>query len=243
MTPRALRLRRMRSTTGDFSQLVRVFCRNCRQSPCSAGNPKYMILPSSGTAGPGASLANSNFYPFIIGPACFFLTESGITSSTSLTGADFTDVQVGFGTGPDTTLGVGTGVVTPLPAAATSGFGLECGLLALACSANAGWPEISLLNSPCVVLQCLARTLRFVDTFCLVYPGSSSGHGFSGNCRAIVFLREVSYLSCQSLAMRLHHEGLPCSVFAAASPRRGADAVVPGQRFVPWPRNTNFLEW
>src|SRR5579862_5458306 len=41
-----------------------------------AGNPQYMILPSSGTAGPGNSLANSNFDPFIIGPATFFLATA-----------------------------------------------------------------------------------------------------------------------------------------------------------------------
>ncbi len=63
-----------------------------------AGNPHYMILPSSGTAGPGASLANSNFFPYIIGPAEFFLTVPGIT------GLNITNVEVSFGTSPDKTL-------------------------------------------------------------------------------------------------------------------------------------------
>ncbi len=69
-----------------------------------AGNPHNMILPSSGTAGPGSSLDNGNFDPYIIGPADFFLTIAGITSSTDLTSSNFTDVMVGFGTGPDDTL-------------------------------------------------------------------------------------------------------------------------------------------
>ena len=69
-----------------------------------AGNPHYMILGSTGTAGPGSSLSNSNFDPFVIGPAAFFLTVSGITTSTTLTSSNFTNVMVGFGTGPDKTL-------------------------------------------------------------------------------------------------------------------------------------------
>src|ERR1700692_3193679 len=40
----------------------------------ATGNPHFMILPSSGKAGPGKSLALSNFDPYIIGPANFFLT-------------------------------------------------------------------------------------------------------------------------------------------------------------------------
>jgi hypothetical protein len=67
-------------------------------------NPQYMILPSSGTAGPGSSLANSNFYPYIIGPATFFLADSAVTATTVLD-ADISSVDIGFGTGPDKTLG------------------------------------------------------------------------------------------------------------------------------------------
>lgn len=78
------------------------------------GNPHWMILPSNGSAGPGASLTNSNFDPFIIGPASFFLTVPGVTTSTVLTGLNISNVQVGFGTGPDTTLTAGPpGGVTP----------------------------------------------------------------------------------------------------------------------------------
>jgi hypothetical protein len=66
-----------------------------------AGNPTWMILPATGTAGPGKSLANSNFFPFVIGPTDFFLSDPGVTASTTLTSANFTDVKVSFGTGPD----------------------------------------------------------------------------------------------------------------------------------------------
>ena len=68
-----------------------------------AGNPHYMILPSSGKAGPGSSLANSNFYPYIIGPATFYITDSGVTTTTDLA-ADISSVELSFGTGPDVTL-------------------------------------------------------------------------------------------------------------------------------------------
>jgi hypothetical protein len=73
-----------------------------------AGNPHFMILPSTGTAGTGSSLDNSNFNPYMIGPGDFFLTVPGVTSSSNLfdptTFASLiTGVKVGFGTGPDTT--------------------------------------------------------------------------------------------------------------------------------------------
>ena len=96
-----------------------------------AGNPLYMILPSTGTAGSGASLANSNFDPYIIGPADFFLTDAGITSGTVLTSTNFTSLIVGFGTGPDTFSCPGVGTLVPLPPAAPAGLAMF-GLLALA---------------------------------------------------------------------------------------------------------------
>jgi hypothetical protein len=80
----------------------------------ATGNPHYMILPSSGTAGPGSSLAQSNFDPYIIGPANFFISVTGVTSTTDLTG-DITGVTVGFGTGPDKTLSANVTSVTPEP--------------------------------------------------------------------------------------------------------------------------------
>jgi hypothetical protein len=79
-------------------------------------NPIYMILPSSGITGAGASLADGHFDPYILGPANFFLTVPGITANTVLTGANFTGVTVGFGTGPDTTL---TAQLAPEPASLT----------------------------------------------------------------------------------------------------------------------------
>jgi hypothetical protein len=75
----------------------------------ATGNPHYMILPSSGKAGPGKSLADGHFDPYIIGPANFFLSISGVTATTDLTD-DFTGVKISFGTGPDKILGTnGTG--------------------------------------------------------------------------------------------------------------------------------------
>jgi hypothetical protein len=94
-----------------------------------AGNPHFMILPSSGKAGSGKSLANSNFYPYMIGPGTFFLTDPGVSTSTILTTANFTNVKVSFGTGSDKTLatagsgssgGGGPGpLVVPEPSSAT----------------------------------------------------------------------------------------------------------------------------
>jgi hypothetical protein len=69
-----------------------------------AGSAQYMILPSSGTAGPGKSLADSNFFPYIVGPANFYLTVPGVTPGTNLTSANFTNVKVSFGTSPDANL-------------------------------------------------------------------------------------------------------------------------------------------
>ncbi len=60
-------------------------------SPTAGGNPQYMILPSAGTVGPGNSLTNSNFDPFIIGPADFFLTVPGITANTVLDEDNFSE--------------------------------------------------------------------------------------------------------------------------------------------------------
>jgi hypothetical protein len=80
-----------------------------------AGNPHFMILPSTGTAGNGQSLSNGNFDPYIIGPATFFLTDAAVTSSTALENY-ISAVDVSFGTGPDKTLGTGTGTVTTLGA-------------------------------------------------------------------------------------------------------------------------------
>jgi len=81
-----------------------------------AGNPHYMVLPSSGTAGSGSSLANSNFFPFVNGPLEFFLTVPGVTATTTLTTANFTNVQISFGTTPDATLDTtGSGSSGPGP--------------------------------------------------------------------------------------------------------------------------------
>ena len=73
-------------------------------SPTATGNAQYMILPSAGTAGDGNSLTNSNFDPFIIGPADFFLTVPGMTANFDLDEINFSNVKIEFGTGPDTTI-------------------------------------------------------------------------------------------------------------------------------------------
>ena len=101
-----------------------------------AGNPEHMIIPSAGTAGSGGSLNNGNFGHFIIGPADFFLTVPGITTSTVLTASNFTGVTLGFGTGPDTyETGSPPGTPrtpVPVPAAAWTGMALLAGLGAVA---------------------------------------------------------------------------------------------------------------
>jgi hypothetical protein len=71
-------------------------------SPTASGNPLYMILPSTGTVADGNALSNSNFDPFVIGPADFFLTVPGMTASTVLGQYSFSNVIIEFGTGPDT---------------------------------------------------------------------------------------------------------------------------------------------
>lgn len=96
-------------------------------SPTGTGNPHYMILPSAGTAGPGNSLSNSNFYPFAVGATNFFLAVSGMTTSSDLDG-QISNLKVSFGTGPDKTLATqlvpGTGghpSPVPLPASVSTG--------------------------------------------------------------------------------------------------------------------------
>ncbi len=73
-------------------------------SVAAPGNPVYMILPAAGTTGPGASLSNGHFDPYVLGSASFFLSDAGITASTVLSAANISGVTVGFGTSPDTTL-------------------------------------------------------------------------------------------------------------------------------------------
>jgi hypothetical protein len=88
------------------------------------GNPDYMILPSSGTAGPGASLKQGKFDPYVLGSANFFLKVAGVTSSTILTAANFTGLSVGFGTGPDKFLGTTSPHPVPEPSTlAVAGLG------------------------------------------------------------------------------------------------------------------------
>lgn len=90
-----------------------------------AGNPQYMILASNGTAGPGNSLSNSNFDPYIIGPTVFTLTVANMTANTTLSASNFSNVMVSFGTGPDKSLGTTASPPTaPLPAAFWSGLSL-----------------------------------------------------------------------------------------------------------------------
>jgi hypothetical protein len=67
----------------------------------ATGNPHDMILPAFGQSGPGHSLSDSHFDPYLLGATHFFLTDPGVTSVTNLTGSNFINVGVGFGTGPD----------------------------------------------------------------------------------------------------------------------------------------------
>lgn len=91
----------------------------------SSGKPQYMILPSSGKAGTASSLDDSHA-PYLIGPTDFYITVPGVTASTVFTASEFTKIKIGFGTGPDSTLGIVTPPVNPvpLPAAVWSGFSL-----------------------------------------------------------------------------------------------------------------------
>jgi hypothetical protein len=88
----------------------------------ATGNPIYMILPSSGYSGSGNSLDDGHFDPYILGPGEFFLSVAGVTSDTMLSASNFSNVTIGFGTGPDTTPFISTttpDIVTPEPASAT----------------------------------------------------------------------------------------------------------------------------
>jgi len=78
--------------------------------------PQFMILPSSGIVGNGQSLiGNGGFDPYFIGPIDFFVSVPGVTSSTVLALANFSNFQVGFGTNVDKFLGtVGHKTVDPM---------------------------------------------------------------------------------------------------------------------------------
>jgi hypothetical protein len=73
------------------------------------GQPSEMIAPSLANGGTYSNVNNGfqNFDAYTIGPATFTLDLSGITSSTTVTAANFS-----FGTGPDTVL---PGVPSPTP--------------------------------------------------------------------------------------------------------------------------------
>jgi len=73
------------------------------------GQPSEMIAPSLANGGTYGNVNSGfqNFDPYTIGPATFTLNLSGVTSSTTVTAANFS-----FGTGPDTTL---PGIPSPTP--------------------------------------------------------------------------------------------------------------------------------
>jgi hypothetical protein len=61
------------------------------------GQPSQMILPAGGSfTNANASITGGQFNPFVIGPASFTLSFSGVTAATTVTAATFS-----FGTGPD----------------------------------------------------------------------------------------------------------------------------------------------
>jgi len=64
----------------------------------AGGQPSQMILPRGGTY-TNINAGVLNFNPYVIGPATFLLSLSGVTAATTITGATFS-----FGTGPDTYL-------------------------------------------------------------------------------------------------------------------------------------------
>ena len=62
------------------------------------GQPSQMILPSGGSfTNANASITGGQFNPFVVGPASFTLSFSGVTAATTVTAATFS-----FGTGPET---------------------------------------------------------------------------------------------------------------------------------------------
>jgi hypothetical protein len=96
----------------------------------ATGSPHDMILPAFGQSGPGHSLSDSHFDPYLLGATHFFLTDPGVTSGTNLTGSNFIDVGVGFGTGPDRILTPVDAV--PEPSTLVSGLLGLMGVVALA---------------------------------------------------------------------------------------------------------------
>jgi hypothetical protein len=75
------------------------------------GQPQYMIIGPNAAAGP---LQNS-FNPFFNSWATFIVTDPGITVNTALNASDITNVQFGFGTGPETVLNGSQSPVVPAP--------------------------------------------------------------------------------------------------------------------------------
>lgn len=76
------------------------------------GQPAEMILPfvADGGTYPNANGSLLNFNPSAIGPVTFTIGLTGVTSSTTVTGATFS-----FGTGPDTFIQTGPNPPPPVP--------------------------------------------------------------------------------------------------------------------------------
>jgi hypothetical protein len=97
--------------------------RNGNDNVAPGGSPMYMIMSQNAT--PRGNV--SNFDPYFNGSATYIISDSHVTSATTL---NISSVKFGFGTGPELTLPGVPGVPSPVPEPSTMALALT-GLAAL----------------------------------------------------------------------------------------------------------------